>query len=142
MAKSTLIAGLLCSLMVVGCSTTPIDPKTAEQIPQARVYLPAMTTRVDQAHSAGVTFVRDSGFSGGGCSHDVFVNNAKVFSIRPGESIQLWLEPGPYFFRLETGGGLCPNIATSQNTILSKDEHQTYRILLPSDGGLRLTRTE
>jgi hypothetical protein len=91
---------------------------------------------------ARVTFLRDRGFSGSGCTHDIYVNNKKVLAIRQGEGATLPLPAGPYFFRLETGGGLCPNIATSQNTTLAPGEKQIYRILLPSDGGLRLTRVE
>ena len=38
--------------------------------------------------------------------------------------------------------GLCPNVATSQNTILLPGGKESYRILLPSDGSLRLTRID
>lgn len=43
-------------------------------------------------------------------------------------------------FRLETGGGMCPNIATSQETEVKSGAEIEYRILLPSDFNLRLTR--
>ncbi|USA55112.1 DUF2846 domain-containing protein [Acinetobacter sp. C32I] len=89
---------------------------------------------------AKVTFLRDKGFTGGGCSHDIYVNNTKVFSIRPNEKGVIYLKPDYYIFRLETGGGLCPNIATSQETTLKPNAEAEYRILLPSDMNLRLTR--
>jgi hypothetical protein len=89
---------------------------------------------------ARVTFMRDSGFFGGGCSHDIYINDEKAFSLRPGEQATVYLTPQYYIFRLETGGGLCPNIATSQESELKENSDAKYRILLPSDGNLRLTR--
>lgn len=72
----------------------------------------------------------------------MYVDNVKVFAIRHGEQITIHVPAGQHFFRLETGGGLCPNIATSQETTIAPGARQTYRILLPSDGSLRLTRVE
>lgn len=136
----TLAVGACCALLVA-CSTTPVTSGAATAIPPERVYAPEYLQERAGA-DARVTFLRDKGFSGSGCSHDVYVNNTKVLAIRQGEGATLPLPAGAYFFRLETGGGLCPNIATSQNTTLTPGEKQVYRILLPSDGGLRLTRVE
>ncbi|WP_215902706.1 MULTISPECIES: DUF2846 domain-containing protein, partial [unclassified Acinetobacter] len=89
---------------------------------------------------AKVTFLRDKGFLGSGCTHDIYVNNEKVFSIRSNEIATIYLEPKYYIFRLETGAGMCPNIATSQETEVKPGAEIEYRILLPSDFNLRLTR--
>lgn len=72
----------------------------------------------------------------------MYVDNVKVFAIREGEKITIHVPAGRHFFRLETGGGLCPNIPTSQETAVSAGALRTYRILLPSDGSLRLMRIE
>lgn len=138
--KRTLFAALLCP-MIAACSTTPVSDGAASAVPDDRVYS-AEYLHDRPGADARVTFLRDKGFSGSGCSHDIFVNNTKVLAIRQGEGATLKLQPGSYFFRLETGGGLCPNISTSQNATLASGERQVYRILLPSDGSLRLTRTE
>lgn len=138
--KRILVAPLLCT-MLAACSTTPVTNGSAGVVPPDRVYSAEYLQDRDGA-DAQVTFLRDKGFSGSGCSHDIFVNNTKVLAIRQGEGATLKLEPGSYFFWLETGGGLCPNISTSQNATLGSGERQVYRILLPSDGSLRLTRTE
>lgn len=136
-----LIAGFALALLA-GCSTTPVTEQTAEVVPASRIYQPSMVEaqRSQTSNKSSVVFLRDSGVFGSGCSHDMYVNNVKVFSIRQGEFIRLALTPGSYFFRLETGSGLCPNIATSQNTELKPGAEEAYRILLPSDGNLRLTR--
>lgn len=127
--------------MLVGCSTTPVNEQTADPVPASRIYQPSLVKKgeADRMNST-VTFTRDSGYFGSGCSHDMYINNVKAFSIRQGEIIRVSLVPGSYFFRLETGAGICPNIATSQSTELKPGAEEAYRILLPSDGNLRLTR--
>ncbi|QOU08060.1 hypothetical protein WLF14_14330 [Pseudomonas fluorescens] len=138
-----ILIGALAMALLVGCSTSPVTEQTAKTIPSERVYHPEMlATRSGVESAATVVFLRDSGMFGSGCSHDMFVNNVKVFSIRQGEFAKLYLDPGSYFFRLETGGGICPNIATSQSSELKPGANEAYRILLPSDGSLRLTRIQ
>ena len=135
------LIGLASLALIAGCSTTPVSEGLAKQIPAERIYDQAITRTVSNDEST-VTFLRDEGFYGSGCSHVVYVNNRKAFAIRSGEGIRIHLVPGSYFFRLETGAGMCPNIATSQNSELKPGAHEAYRILLPSDGSLRLTRIQ
>lgn len=126
-------------LGLVGCSTAPVVPNTAKLIPNERVYNQNYLKK-QTPKQAKVTFSRDKGFLGSGCTHDMYVNNEKVFSIRSNEIATIYLEPKYYIFRLETGGGMCPNIATSQETEVKPGTEIEYRILLPSDFNLRLTR--
>lgn len=130
---------LLATAILVGCSTVPVTEHDAAKIAPERVYQPSLVGPAKPGE-AKVTFLRDRGHVGSACSHTIFVNNQKVFAIRPGEGISLHLAPGSYFFRLESGAGLCPNIATSQDAELKAGADIAYRILLPSDGSLRLTR--
>ncbi|MBC3435818.1 hypothetical protein HU735_10375 [Pseudomonas sp. BW16M2] len=136
-----ILIGLASLVLLAGCSTTPVSEGSARQIPAERIYDQSVIRKVS-ADESTVTFLRDEGFYGSGCSHVVYVNNRKAFAIRSGEGIRIHLAPGSYFFRLETGAGMCPNIATSQNSELKPGAHEAYRILLPSDGSLRLTRIE
>ncbi|MCU7238781.1 hypothetical protein [Pseudomonas peradeniyensis] len=136
-----ILIGLVSLALLAGCSTTPVSERSARQIPTERIYDQSVIHKVS-ADESTVTFLRDEGFYGSGCSHVVYVNNRKAFAIRSGEGIRIHLAPGSYFFRLETGAGMCPNIATSQNSELKPGAHEAYRILLPSDGSLRLTRIE
>lgn len=129
----------LAALALSGCSTAPVSEQSAKPIPAERVYAPDLLRR-SSTGGAEVVFLRDTGLFGSGCSHDLYVNNRKAFSIRQGEGITLSLPAGAYFFRLETGGGLCPNVATSQDASVKPGAKLGYRILLPSDGSLRLTR--
>ena len=129
-------------LLAAGCSTTPVSRQTAASVPPDRIYQQSYVGSATSPTDATVLFLRDAGLSGSGCSHDMFVDNIKVFAIRHAEQITIHMPAGQHFFRLETGGGLCPNIAASQQTTIAAGEHQVFRILLPSDGSLRLTRME
>jgi len=130
------------ALVLTACSTTPVTQQSASSVDPDRIYQRSYVGPAISAGDATVVFLRDEGFSGAGCSHDLYVDNVKVFAIRHGEQITIHVPAGQHFFRLETGGGLCPNIAASQETTLAPGARQVYRILLPSDGSLRLTRIE
>ncbi|MBA3998713.1 MAG: hypothetical protein C0466_16325 [Candidatus Accumulibacter sp.] len=136
------LIGIAAALLVSACSTTPVTQQSAAPVPADRIYQTDYISTASAASDATVVFLRDSGFSGGGCSHDLYVDSKKVFAIRQGEQIAIHVPAGPRVFRLETGGGLCPNISMSQETTIAAGARQVYRILLPSDGSLRLTRIE
>ena len=121
------------------CSTTPITVETGQPVPTDRIYKPDFTVQ-SAGRTAKVSFLRDSGVLGVACTDKVLVNGAAAFSIRAGEYQSIYLPPGQYFFGLETGGGACPNVITSQSTTLVDGAEETYRILRPSDFTLRLTR--
>ncbi|WP_347454063.1 hypothetical protein [Acinetobacter thermotolerans] len=126
-------------LYLMGCSTAPINDKSVGSIPKDRIYQQDYFYK-QSADQASVTFTRDKGFLGSGCSHVLYVNNIKVFSIRSHEKATIYLPPDFYIFRLETGGGMCPDVAISQDAQLKPGTEAEYRILLPSDFSLRLTR--
>jgi hypothetical protein len=141
--KSISLMGVIGSfLLLTACSTTPVTQQSAAPVPADRIYQSDYVGVAVEPSDATILFLRDAGFSGSGCSHDLYVDNVKVFAIRQGEQITLRVPAGQHFFRLETGGGLCPNISASQETTIAAGARQTYRILLPSDGSLRLTRME
>lgn len=123
-------------IALAGCSTHPVSEEEASPVPVERIYAAPDT----HADAAEITFVRDGGVYGSACEHNVYVNNAKAFTIEAGEIIRLKLKPGAYLLRLDTGGGLCPSISTSQDAELKPGAKLAYRILIPSDGSLRLTR--
>ena len=140
-ARSILFAAALVGTLSA-CSTAPVTPQSAIAVPSARIYQPSYVGGAVAPSDATVVFLRDSGFFGSGCSHDIYVDNVKVFAIRAGEQQTIHVPAGTHFYRLETGGGICPNIAASQESAIAAGARQVYRILLPSDGSLRLTRVE
>lgn len=139
--RSIFLAVAMASTLAA-CSTNPVTVQSAAAVPSARIYQPAYVGAAIAPSDATVVFLRDSGFSGSGCSYDMYVDNVKVFAIRSGEQITIHVPAGRHFYRLETGGGLCPNVATSQESVIEAGGRQVYRALLPSDFSLRLTRME
>lgn len=139
MKKAVLTLSIALAAAIAGCSTAPVAPGKALAVPAERVYSAAYL-EASSERTATIVIARDKGFSGSGCSHDIFLNNEKILAIRQAETATLHVAPGAYFLKLETGGGLCPNISTSQNLTLAAGERQDYRVLIPSDGSLRLTR--
>lgn len=133
------------TVLLAACANTPIEVAQASQIPKDRILAPELLVGQQQTSKASVSFTRDAGGFGGGCTHFVYVNNRRVFDINQGEAITIYLEPGAYFFRLEVDGGgfggLCPsNLTTSQNATLQTGEAQTYRIAV-APGTINLART-
>ncbi len=126
-------------LTLVGCSTAPVKSDSVKLIPQNRIYEPAYFTKAN-SEDVQVIFQRDRGFIGSGCVHDIYANNVKVFSMRSNEKAVIYLKPDFYIFRLETGNGICPNIAASKEADLKPNTTAEYRILMPSDFNLRITR--
>lgn len=141
MTAKMILAATLAAALLTGCSTAPVAPNQARSVPAARVYLPAYLEATKE-RSATIYIARDKGLYGSGCSHDIYINSDKVLALRQSESAQLHVTPGAHFLKLDTGGGLCGNISTSQNVTLGAGERQEYRILLPADGSLRLTREQ
>ena len=77
-------------LGLVGCSTAPVVPNTAKLIPNERVYNQNYLKK-QTPEQAKVTFSRDKGFLGSGCTHDMYVNNEKYFQFAQTKSLQFIL---------------------------------------------------
>lgn len=118
-------------VMLAACSSTP--PTTNKLIQSDRHYFQYQT-------GVEAKFTRDSGFVGGGCSHDISVNGVKLFSIRQGETIKTRLPAEFSLIQLDTGGGICPNITITIESDIKENSTPEYRILMPSDGTLRMVR--
>lgn len=113
-------------ILISGCSTTPINLDTVKHVPSHKIYENKYFIKHD--NQATVIFTRDSGFTGSGCRFDVLINNETIFNMGQNERIELFLDPGSYFFKISTGRGACPNLSLSQNTILTVNDIQEYRI--------------
>lgn len=72
----------------------------------------------------------------------MFVDTVKVLSIRHNEQSTIHVPAGRHFIRLAVSTTLCPDITASQETEIVGGARQVYRISLPADGSLRLTRVE
>ena len=76
--KKIIFLGLVLSL--IGCSTSPVVSNTAKPIPNERVYNQNYLKK-HTPEQAKVTFLRDKGFLGSGCTHDIYVNNRPLAKV-------------------------------------------------------------
>ncbi|OOF70022.1 hypothetical protein BKG91_03475 [Rodentibacter caecimuris] len=120
-----LILSILVGILLTGCSTTPITENTGKQVPKERVYDLTLTTPAK--NTAKVVILRDSGFTGSGCSHDIFVDKTKAVSLKQGEYANLYVSYGEHVLRLKSGAGLCPNIEDTDSFTAKENQTLKYR---------------
>jgi len=131
--KSSLVTAVM-ALGMAGCSwltdIRPITKEVGKPVPSARLYRPELAAP-SPGHTAMVSFLRDAGFPGSGCTHKILVDGDAVFAIRSSEYQTLYLEPGKHVFTLLIEQGVCPEYSTTYNAILSEGPEQSYRIFQP-----------
>jgi len=132
----------IAATFVAGCSTTAVSEHNAQMVPAERIYAQAFMGPAVSPTDGSVLFLRDEGFGGAGCTHDIYVDAVKVVGLRHGEQATIHVPAGRHFIRMVVSTAICPDITVSQETDIQASKRQVYRILLPIDGTLRLTRIE
>ncbi|WP_122415960.1 hypothetical protein [Pseudomonas viridiflava] len=95
------------AVLLVGCSSTPVEPGSAKHAPADRVYA------YQAAVPGGATLVvsRDNGFwASGGCMTTVLIDGKKVARINTGEVVKFQVKPGRHIVGIagdDEGNGLC-----------------------------------
>lgn len=135
-------ASAIALAMLGACSSMPTSEREAVPVPSERIYAPAFVGPATSPTDGAIVFLRDSGLRGMGCTHDVFIDSVRVFGIKHSEQITVHVPAGDHFVRIENNTSVCPRITTSQSTALKAGSTQIYRIQLPGNGGLNLTRIE
>jgi len=124
--RSGLIATLV---MLCGCTTTPIDSSKTTRLPAEQLLKPELVAKraSEPTTQVPVLFIRDAGFYGGGCLHEIYINDEPVLKLGTSESIQLYLPVGRTRFRNEIGGIVCPIFSTAAETDLKDKDLLTVR---------------
>ena len=128
----------LALLIFSGCSTVAVPLVDATPVPAERIFEPALLA----AGQHNAAFVRDPGAWGSLCPFDIYVDNVKVFSIKPGEAIQLNLPLGTRLFRLEAAPALCATTTRYLTSTLEPGIPQVYRIFMDPTSGYHLSRVQ
>lgn len=95
-----LIIGMVC-LGIAGCSTTPVSPKDAKEVPAAIKY---------QKHDGSVplTIIRDKGMVAGACEITAYIDGEQVANLDRGEKVVAYVTPGEIVIGAGfIGSGLC-----------------------------------
>lgn len=115
---------LVCATLV-GCATSPVPLSQAKPAPFDRVYYSANTS---PSANARVIFIRDSGVTGMGVHHHLFINNQKAASLAPGEMVELNLVPGEYVFGVKPTDAFGTHSLNSIDQDLKANRKYFYRI--------------
>lgn len=122
--------GLIAMLVTLyGCTTTPIDSAKTARPPTEQLLKPELIAKraSESTTQVPVLFIRDAGFYGGGCLHEIFINDEPVLKLGTSESIQLYLPVGRTRFKNEIGGIVCPIFSTATETDLKENDLLTVR---------------
>ena len=125
------------SLLLGGCSTTPIPSDQAKPVPASR--LAAFQTKLD-SQSGTLVVTRDSGFSGSACNTILYIDGEKTAEIGPGETAKFYLPAGERILGINStticGGGL-----KERSLILNAGEIKRYRISIDTSMSMDLSPT-
>lgn len=122
--------GLIAMLATLyGCTTTPIDSAQTTRPPADQLLKPELVAKraSESVTQVPVLFIRDAGFYGGGCLHEIYINDEPVVKLGASQSIQLYLPVGRTRFRNEIGGIVCPIFSTAAETDLKENDFLTMR---------------
>lgn len=125
--------------LLSGCSTTPITEDTGSFVTKERIYLHSLLT--PEKGKESITVFRDSGIFGFACNHDLFIDNQKIATLKSREFIRFYSPYSEHIIKVSVSG-LCPDIEMTDTIQLKENKEVKYRILLPSDGSLRLSRIQ
>lgn len=112
-----------------GCTTTPIDSAKTARPPTEQLLKPELIAKraSESTTQVPVLFIRDAGFVGSGCLHEIFINDEPVLKLGTSESIQLYLPIGRTRFKNEIGGIVCPLFSTAVETDLKESDRLAVR---------------
>lgn len=127
--KKIIIALLVTGL--VGCSTEPVSPKYAKEIPPSSQFQKKPKT-------TGVTIIRDKGFISGGCAITSYINGIRLAELETGEKVTAYLPAGEVIVGAGFAGrGLCSGAAKKEREyIVKENQPRILRIFIDQSGNV------
>ncbi|MEL7937686.1 hypothetical protein [Pseudomonas delhiensis] len=137
--KRLMVALLLAVL--AGCSSAPVPVADAVPAPRDRVYGINMA---DSDQKATITFVRDTGYVGGGCDMGVYVNAKLVARLQTKEKATIAVPAGELIVGAGgIGAGLCGESSPrrERDVTIKPGESKNYRIFISGSGDVDILPT-
>lgn len=126
-----LITASLLLALLTGCATSAVTIDKAKPIPTERILI-GNTDSTD----AKITIIRDSGFMGGGCFVDVYVNNTLAAKLDTAEKVTFNVKSGELILGSQPSGSALCNGASIRHfeTSISQGQHKLYRVMTDQNG--------
>lgn len=129
--RNVVIAFFL-SLLIAGCSTTPVQPSQAKQVEPILKFQKSDNT-------LPVVIVRDKGYTAGACSITVFVDGQQVANLDTAEKTTIYVNPGPIVLGAGfIGSGLCSGAPRNEREFSIHDDSKVIRISIDQSGNVDL----
>jgi len=126
--KKLLCVGFVSFSILSGCATTPTASSSAKGISSERMYSKDYFIKTDERNTP-VTIIRDGGTWGAACIHRVYINNKKVFALKPNERATVYLKPQEYEIKVDlAASSFCPYSQVEEMINLEPNSQHTYRI--------------
>ena len=128
----------ICAALFLGCATSPVRTDLAKPAVPSNVQKPTLLQNVDG--SVMVVIKRDSGFTGGACAKQVYLQGEPIAKLWPGEKVTIYLQPGTYV--LSAGpDGICGGKLAEVEMRLVPGDPPTYRISTGANFDEAISRT-
>jgi len=123
-------------LILSGCSTTPVDPSTAREVPVASEFR-------EQPSKVAVTIVRDSGMVASACAITTFIDGKKVADLETKEKVKAFVKPGSIIVGAGfMGKGLCGGAPRNEREFQVKaNEPRVLRVFIDQSGNVDILPT-
>lgn len=126
-----LITASILIALLTGCATSAVTIDNAKPAPAERVLL-SNTKSTD----AKITIIRDSGFMGGGCYVEVYLNDALAAKLDTAEKVTFNVKSGELILGSKlSGSALCGGASIRHfETSISQGQHKLYRVMTDQNG--------
>jgi hypothetical protein len=114
-------------VLIVSCSTSPVDPNKAKWVPKERIY---KESKKSAKNNSKITLVRDSGLSGAACSYGFYLDYELVADLNTSEKVEIYVPSGEHLLGLAPAhGGFCGGSpGLSHKTFLKENEEKEFRM--------------
>lgn len=131
---------IIFSLIMVGCSTSAVNPKVAKLAPENRIFLSEQYSE----NTGTVTVIRDSGVTNGKMLVTMYIDGKRAAEMDTSEKVTLNINSGEHIIGVAFEGMF---FSSSDETMqereftISNGDHKYYRIFTDQYGNLDVKPT-
>lgn len=121
--------------LLTGCATSAVTIDKAVPVPAERVLLKAADDT-----NAKITIIRDSGFMGGGCYVDIYLNDSLAAKLDTAEKVTFNVMSGELILGSQPSGSALCNGASIRHleTSIKQGQHKLYRVMTGQSGDVQI----